>query len=401
MQYHVNEFAQVEPALRIPDLKQALYDADPIFLTTAVVSLHGEEHKEKRRVVQSLFTREFFRHYQNRVFPTALEETLAPVVKAGGGDMTEFAYRVLVNLVADVAGLDRDRTEEQTDRIQMIIGKLGKAPTMGQMLSGSREEALDEIREALEIFKVEFYAHSAARRRELIARKAEDPSVELPRDMLTYMLQAYDGRVEEDQLVRDTAFFILAGAFTTANALQNTLWEILTWCRKHPETRNELLNNPKLLQNFVWESLRLHPASPVARRKALCPVKLPDQTDVAEHDQVDINIAIANRDPSVFGPDAAEFNPYRELPRRVQLHGMSFGAGMHACVGRILAAGMPITAEGSGEEETEFGTIYMVAHALLREGVDFHPTKQPTIDESTTRKHFHTFPFIMGGKQAA
>ncbi|MGO4388695.1 cytochrome P450 [Microvirga sp. 2YAF29] len=401
MQHHVNEFAQVEPTLRITDLKQALYDADPIFLTTAVVSLHGDEHKEKRRVVQSLFTREFFRQYQNRVFPKTLEETLAPVVEAGGGDMTEFAYRVLVNLVADVAGLDRDRTEEQTDRIQMIIGKLGKAPTMGQMLSGSREEALNEIREALEIFKVEFYAHSAARRRELIARKAGDSSVELPRDMLTYMLQAYDGRVEEDQLVRDTAFFILAGAFTTANALQNTLWEILAWCRKHPETRNELLNSPELLQKFIWESLRLHPASPVARRKALCPVHLSDQTEVAEGDQVDINIAIANRDPSVFGADAAEFNPYRELPRRVQLHGMSFGAGMHACVGRILAAGMPITAEGSGEEETEFGTLYLVIHALLREGVDFHPADAPTIDESTTRKHFHTFPFTVRGNQAA
>ena len=401
MQHDVNEFAQVEPALRIPTLKQALYDADPIFLPTTVVALHGDEHKEKRRVVQSLFTREFFRQYQNRVFPKALEETLAPAVKAGGGDMTEFAYRVLINLVADVAGLDRDRTEEQTDRIQMIVGKLGKAPTMGQMLSGSRDEAIGEIREALEIFKAEFYGHSAARRRELIARRAEDASVELPRDMLTSMLQNYDGRVEEDQLVRDAAFFILAGAFTTANALQNTLWEILTWCRKHPETRAELLSNPQLLQKFIWESLRLHPASPVARRKALCPVQLPDQTEVAENDQVDINIAIANRDPSVFGTDAAEFNPFRELPRRVQLHGMSFGAGMHACVGRILAAGMPITDESSNEEETEFGTLYMVIHALLREGIDFHPTEKPTIDESTTRKHFHTFPFILKGKQAA
>lgn len=395
MQHHINEYAQVEPALRLPDLMQALYSADPIFLTTTVVSLHGDAHKEKRRVVQSLFTREFFRQYQNRVFPKALAETLEPAVAAGGGDMTKFAYRVLVNLVADAAGLDRDGSEEQTDRILTIIGKLGKAPTIGQMLSGSREDAIAEIREALEIFKVEFYRHSAARRRDLIATKAADPSVELPRDMLTYMLQAYDSDGDEDQLVRDTAFFILAGAFTQANAMQNTIWEILTWCRKHPETRAELLAQPALLQKFIWESLRLHPASPVARRKALCPMHLPNGSEAAENDIVDVNIDIANRDPSVFGADSNDFNPYRELPRRVQLHGMSFGAGAHACVGRILAAGMPITGDGPVEDETEYGTLYLVIHALLSEGIDFHPTQAPTIDESTTRKHFHTFPFIL------
>ncbi len=400
MQHHVNRFPEVEPALRLPDLKQALYDADPIFLPTTVVSLHGEAHKEKRRVVQSLFTREFFRQYQNRVFPQALAETLAPAVAAGGGDLSQFAYRVLVNLVADAAGLDRDRTEAQTDHIQMIIGKLGRAPTIGQMLAGSREAAVAEIREALEIFKADYYLHSAARRRTLIAAKAGDPSVELPRDMLTYMLAAFDGKEDEDQLVRDTAFFILAGAFTQANALQNTVWEILTWCRRHPETRAELLADPALLQKFIWESVRLHPASPVARRKALCPMHLPDETEVAEADIVDVNIATANRDPAVFGPDAAEFNPYRELPRRVQLYGMSFGAGMHSCVGRILAAGMPIAPGIAQEEESEHGTLHLVIHALLSNGIDFHPDKPPVIDESTTRKHFHTFPFILTGRPA-
>lgn len=399
MQHHVNKFEQVEPALRLPDLMQALYE-DPVFLPTTVVGLHGDEHKEKRRVVQSLFTREFFRQYQNRVFPQGLAETLAPAVAAGGGDMSIFAYRVLVNLVADVAGIDRDGSEAQTDRIQMIIGKLGKAPTIGQMLSGSREEAIAEIVAALEMFKVDYYHHSAARRRELIAHKQADATVELPRDMLTYMLLAFDGKLDDDQLVRDTAFFILAGAFTQANALQNTVWEILTWCRNKPETRQQLLENPELLQKFIWESLRLHPASPVARRKALCPMHLPDESEVAENDIVDVNIAIANRDPSVFGADADRFNPYRELPRRVQLYGMTFGAGMHSCVGRILAGGMP-AALGDDDGESEYGTLHMVMHALLMAGIDFDPEQAPTIDESTTRKHFHSFPFVLKDKVPA
>jgi len=398
MTHQINAYPQVEPTLRLPDLKQALYDGDPLFLPTTVVSLHGDEHKEKRRVVQSLFTREFFRNYQNHVFPEALEETLAPVLAEGRGDLSRFAYRVLANLVADAAGLDRDRTEVQTDRILMIIGKLGKAPTIGQMLSGSVEAARAEIREALAIFKDEFYAHSAARRRALLAAHAKDPSVELPRDMLLYMLRAYDGRIEEDQLVRDTAFFILAGAFTQANALQNTVWEILTWCEARPETRAELLADPALLQKFIWESLRLHPASPVARRKALCPMHLPDGTDVDTGQIVDVNMARANRDPEVFGADAATFNPYRELTGRVQLYGMTFGAGMHSCVGRILAAGMPIRPGVEGEDETEYGTLHAVIHALLENGIAFDPANPPKIDDSTERKHFESFPFLLPGK---
>ena len=398
MTHNLNVFSQLEPALRLPDLKQALYDADPIFLPTTVVSLHGEEHKEKRRVVQSLFTREFFRNYQNKVFPNALKETLEPVVAEGRGDLSKFAYRVLVNLVADASGLDRDGTQEQTDKILLIIGKLGRAPTMGQMIGGNREAAIAEIVDALRIFRESYYEHSAARRRALIARKATDPSVELPDDMLTRLLQAFDGRLEEDQLVRDTAFFILAGAFTMANGLQNTMWEVLTWCKRHPETRRKLIDDPGLMQKFVWEALRLHPASPVARRKALCPVHLPNGETAAEAEIVDINIAQGNRDPSVFGPDAAEYNPFRELPRKVQLHGMTFGAGMHACVGRILAAGIPYGAGMEVDEGTEYGTIHLVVHALLSAGADFDPENPPTIDESTTRKHFHSFPFVVTRK---
>ena len=128
---------------------------------------------------------------------------------------------------------------------------------------------------------------------------------------------------------------------------------------------------------------------------------LPDASAVETGDIVDVNIAVANRDPAVFGADADVFNPYRETPRRVQLYGMTFGAGMHACVGRILSAGMPISADGPNEEETEYGTLYMVVHALLSEGIDFHPDQPPTIDESTTRKHFHTFPFVLRGSSAA
>ena len=130
-EHFVTKYADAEATLRIPDLHQALYDADTLFLPTTVVCLHGKEHIEKKRLFMGVFNRTFFRHYQNHVFPAALKETLDPVIESGRGDMAKFAYRVLVNLVADSAGVDRAHTEQDTDRLLALIGKLGHAADHG------------------------------------------------------------------------------------------------------------------------------------------------------------------------------------------------------------------------------------------------------------------------------
>ena len=397
--HRITGYHQAEAGLRINDLHQALYDADPIFLPRTVVCLHGQEHLKKKRTVMSVFTRKFFRHYQNNVYPDGLKETLAPAVAAGGGDMVRFAYRVLVNLVSDTAGLDREHTAEETDRIQALIGKLGHAPTMGQMIGGDRAALLAEIESALAEFEHDFYAPSLARRTALIAQVAAGDldEAELPNDVITAMTRAYpDDALDHDERVKDAAFFILAGAFTTANVLMNTMHEILGWLETHPQDRRALVQDPALLQKFVMESIRLHPASPIARRRALSDLALPDGHQLAEGDFLAMDLMQANRDPAVYGPDAAVFNPHRTLPDRVPLHGLSFGGGMHSCLGRILAAGVPASGDGTQAQsgETEWGTIHMVCHALLALGIARDPARPSEIDESTTRKHFKSFPFV-------
>ena len=397
--HRMTRYHEAEAGLRINDLHQALYDADPIFLPRTVVCLHGQEHLKKKRTVMSVFTRKFFRQYQNNVYPAGLKETLAPAVEAGGGDMVRFAYRVLVNLVSDTAGLDREHSAEETDRIQALIGKLGHAPTLGQLIAGDRDALLAEIESALAEFERDFYAPSVARRKALIARveAGEMDAAELPNDVITAMLRAYsDEALDHDERVKDAAFFILAGAFTTANVLMNTVHEILGWLETHPEDRRALVEDPALLQKFVMESIRLHPASPIARRRALVDMTLPDGHQLREGEFLAMDLMQANRDPAVYGADAATFNPHRLLPDRVALHGLSFGGGMHSCLGRILAAGVPAAADGSPPPsgETEWGTIHMVCHELLALGIARDPARAAEIDESTTRKHFRTFPFV-------
>lgn len=397
--HRITGYRDSEAALKIRDLHQALYDADPIFLPRTVVCLHGDEHLKKKRTVMSVFTRRFFRHYQNEVYPDCLRETLEPAVAAGGGDMVRFAYRVLVNLVSDTAGLDRDHTPQETDRIQALIGKLGHAPTLGQLLEGDRDQLLAEIREALHEFESDYFAPSLARRKALLARveAGEMDEADLPADVITAMLRAYpEGTLDHDERVKDAAFFILAGAFTTANVLMNAVHEILGWLDDHPDDRAKLIDDPVLLQKFVYEAIRLHPASPIARRRALCPMDLPDDAHLDDGDFLAIDLMQANRQPEIFGEDAASFNPHRTLPKGVMLHGLSFGGGMHSCLGRMLAAGVPAAANGAQETdgETEWGTIHMVVRELLAHGIARDPGHPAQIDKSTTRKHFKTFPFV-------
>lgn len=398
MEHFITTYRDGEATLRIPDLHQALYDADTLFLPRTVVCLHGKEHVEKKRLFMGVFNRSFFRHYQNHVFPAALAETMQPVIESGKGDMTAFAYRVLVNLVADSAGIDRAHTEADTDRLLALIGKLGHAPTMGQLTNpADRDRLMAELEEALETFRIEFFEPSLARRRALVARfeAGELDEKDLPNDAITAQVRRYpdDSELSYDERVKDAAFFILAGAFTTANVLMNTVNEVLDWLDRHPEDRRRLVEDPVLMQKFIWESVRLHPASPITKRRALCPMHLPDGQDAAADDYVTVDLTKANRNPDLFGADAESFNPLRETERRVPLHGLSFGAGAHSCLGKMLAVGVQITDANKSDEETEFGTIFMVLKALLEHGIDRDPERSVEIDESTTRRHFRTLPF--------
>ncbi len=405
-EHFVTRYADAEATLRIPDLHQALYDADPIFLPRTVVCLHGKDHIQKKRLFMGVFNRSFFRHYQNHVFPAALKETLDPVIASGKGDMAKFAYRVLVNLVADSAGVDRAHTEKDTDRLLALIGKLGHAPTMGQLTDPSdRDRLLAELEEALEAFRIEFFEPSAARRRGLIAMvdAGEMDEKDLPNDAITAQLRQMptDDDLPYDERVKDGAFFILAGAFTTANVLMNTVNEVLDWVDEHPEDRQRLIDDPLLMQKFIWESVRLHPASPITKRRALCPMRLPDGHEAETDEFVTVDLTKANRNPDLFGEDAERFNPYRSLQGRTPLHGLSFGMGAHSCLGKMLAVGVQITEGNKDADETEFGTIHMVLEALLKHGIDRDPDRPIEIDESTTRRHFITLPFRLNPELAS
>ncbi|MFT7136123.1 MAG: cytochrome P450 [Akkermansiaceae bacterium] len=398
-EHYVTGYRDAEQTLRLPDLHQALYDADTVFLPKTVVCLHGAEHTKKKRIFSSVFNRRFYKHYQNHVFPKAVKETIDPAIAAGGGDMAQFAYRVLINLTADSAGIDRRHTEKDTDRLLALLGKLGHAPTMGQLTDPSdRNRLLTELKEALDAFRDEFFEPSLAKRKAIMARfdAGEIEKSDLPQDAITAQLLSdpTDEDLPYDERMKDAAFFILAGAFTTANVLMNQVNNVLDWFEDHPEDRQNLMDDPILMQKFIWENTRLHPASPITKRRALCPMRLPDGHDANTDEFVTVDLTKTNRHTDLFGEDAEAFNPHRTPGDNLPLHGLSFGGGAHVCLGKLLAVGVRITDDNKDAEETEVGTIALVLKDLLRHGIARDPSRAAEIDESTARRHFKTLPFV-------
>jgi len=393
----IDRYKEAEETLRRSDLRQALYDEGAILMKKVLVNLHGDEHLARKRVVTKILRPAFFLHYEKNVFGPTLEQTLAPYVAQGRADMVEFGYRVMVNLTADFAGIDRpERSTEETDTIVMLLRTFGKAATLGQAL-GDRALIRADIQRGLDAFDAQFFTPSLRRRESLLAAHAcgQIPETELPRDMLVAMLQGNEElHASHDVLMKEMAFYLMAGAHTSIHSMTHAVHEFLNWVKAHPEDRERADSDPFFLQRCVYESVRLHPSSPTARRRPTASTELPGGGLVGEGDEIVIDLHAANRDTQVFGADAATFNPHRTAGRLTNLSGLSFGIGMHACIGRNLAVGTEPRPE-TRPAEHHYGTIPLVLRALVDHHVRADPDDAARADSATVRKTWAYYPILL------
>lgn len=397
----VSKYKEADEFLRNATLKQGLYDEGAILMKDVLVNLFGEEHAARRHLAQKLFRREYFRNYERKIFPQTIQETLVPFVKAGGGDLADFGYHVLMNLTADASGIDRPlRTREETATMLRMIKTFSKAATLGQLTAvdmGDKDAIRKEIIGTLEEFDQVFYGPSERRRRALLDRvdRGEMPESELPRDLLTILLRNEDNiELPRDKMLKETAYFLFVGALSTTHALTHAMHHIFTWRAEHPEDDALLMKEAWFLQRCVWESLRLHPPTPELNRKLTCPLRIKSRPETFEGGDLVVDMFKVNQDPLMFGTETEAFNPHRANPPQGWLYGITFGLGTHACLGRILVAGTPIQ-PGSDLKDAEYGNMYLIARALLDRGARPDPANPPTMDTSNTRRNWLDYPFLL------
>jgi cytochrome P450 len=146
-------------------------------------------------------------------------------------------------------------------------------------------------------------------------------------DMISDLVRAgAAGEVGGGELIAHLSLLLVAGFETTTNLLGNGLAALLA----HPAQRERLRALPALAPSYVEEMLRFDPPVQVTFRTAARHTELGECT-LEAGTEVMVLLAAANRDPDYF-PHPDRFDPDR--PARQPL---SFGAGVHYCLGAPLA----------------------------------------------------------------
>jgi cytochrome P450 len=394
----LSTFADAKDAYRSKDLRQSLYDEGEIVMADVLVNLHGDEHRSRRRVENRMFRREVFERYERELFPAVTERTLAPYIAAGRVDLVHLGHELMLNLAALTAGIDRpEGTAEETGRLYAYMMLFVEGATLAHSTK-DKDAQRRVIAQALDDWDVEFLAPSIARRRDLLDREAAGEQVDVPRDVLTTLLRHGDELTLAPEVVRrEVAFFLLAGAHTSATAFVRSIDHILGWVDEHPEDAAAAAGDPLFIQRCIHETVRLNPSSPTGRRRALAPVSLRSGIEIAEGATVVIDLQTVNRDTGLFGDDAADFNPRRVLPPGVAPFGLSFAAGMHVCIGQDLAAGV-VQRPDTDPESHLFGLVTGAVQHMFAAGVRRDPDHAPERDAATARPYWGTYPVLLGGR---
>lgn len=393
-------YADVREAFRRHDLEQALYDAGGVVMADSLLVLHGADHRRRRRVENRLFRRGTFRYWEKAFLRDVVRDTLAPFVAAGRADLLELGYRTIMNLTAMVAGLDQPTgSVAETDALYRFAKKFSEGATLVHS-TRDPEQVRAEVQAALEEFDALFLQPSIERRRRLLEQlgAGEIAEDDLPRDVLTALLRNWDELgIDRDVLRRECAFYLQAGSHSTADAFTHAADDFFAWTRRDPRAAEKARQEPAVLQRCVYETLRLHPASPVAQRRALAPISLRGGVEIPDGAFVVLDLAAANRDPRVFDhPDV--YDPLREVPAEVPRWGHAFGGGMHACIGTELAGGVPAPDDPTPDQAHEqvLGTVTLMLEALLTAGARPDPNAAPQRDPHSARDHFASYPVVFG-----
>lgn len=389
----LSRYGDVREALRRHDLEQALYDAGGAVMAGSLITLHGEAHKRRRRVENRLFRRGTFRWWELSLVPGTIEASYAPALAAGRTDLVHLGRRTIMYLTALVAGIDPPQDEHDADLLEHLAHVFSAGATAVHSTRDPAELAA-EVTQAVRTFEEQFLGPSRARRERLLAEHAAGALAEedLPRDVLTAVLRhRAELGLGDDEIRREVAFYLQAGSHSTANLFTHAAHRIFTE-RADPAFAARLRDR-RFVQRCVLETLRLNPASPVARRRALADVTLRSGIAIPAGALVELDLRAANTDPEVFGPDGASFDPDRALPEGVSPWGHSFGGGMHACIGMELDGGVHATADDG--HEPVYGTVTLMLDALLRAGARPDRADPPVADTASSRPNFARYPVVL------
>ncbi|WP_214103111.1 cytochrome P450 [Acrocarpospora catenulata] len=278
------------------------------------IGMDPPEHTVQRRMLLSSFTVKKAQALRPRI--QALVDNLIDTIEAKGpvADLVpEFALPVPSIVICELLGVpyaDHTFFEQQSRRV--VTG------------STSLEESADA------------FAQLSAYLDGLIGRKQQDPGDGLLDTLIAEQVET--GVLTRRELVDIALLLLVAGHETTASAIALGVLTLL----EHPDQLAALRADASLLPTAVEELLRFMAIADGIARFATADAELAGQR-IRAGDGIVVVISTANRDDAAF-PGPADF----EIERGARNH-VSFGHGVHQCIGQNLAR---------AEMEIALGTLF-------------------------------------------
>jgi cytochrome P450 len=385
--------------------QQALHQSTADWPVTAqtVSSLHGETHFARRRTENPLFRQQRLREWELlRLDPTLTDHLHAIATTQRredglvSGDLLRIVRRSNLAVTAALVGIDGVLDDRTLDRFTEWAIAFSPAAALW-FKQGSTKEITEIALGAKELFRIEMFEPAWQRRRALAedVRQGGTREDDLPDDLL--MRLAVDMPDLEDELVlQEAVMFVIAATDTTTMGVATGLQHLLAWLEDHPDDR-EHVGDLQFLQAVAFEAVRLHPPA-FALRKALEDDVLGSGIEVRAGDLIVIDTQAVNQDQEIFGADAAEFNPHREIPKGlrsygVRPYGVGFGAGAHICIGRPMAVSQSsLSTEATPADAV--GTVVRVLLRLLEAGATLDPDDPPVFRTGWLRERYDRFPVL-------
>jgi cytochrome P450 len=287
-----------DPGLRNAQLEEynknlTMLDVDP------------PDHTRLRSLVSRAFTAPSVAGIRGRIVEVV--DSLMDEFDGSSADLVaDFGMMVPTLVICEMLGVPAEDRSEFID--------IGDAMARTVDLDVPFEERLDVLQHQNDYFL------------RLIERRRRNPGD----DLITRLIEAADdGRLGTDtELVANTGLLLVAGFETTTNLITNAVYQLL----RHPEQLEVLRNDPSVIATTIEEALRFDPPVQLSGRPRTVRGDLQiGGITLRPGDTTVIVIAAANRDPAEF-PDPERFDVRRSPNRH-----LTFGMGIHLCVGAALA----------------------------------------------------------------
>src|SRR5829696_4018375 len=285
---------------------------EPVFRSMSHWMLQQDppDHTRLRGLVVKAFTARRVEDMRPRI-QQIVDETLDRIIPQGKMDLiADFAYRLPVTVICEMLGIPKDHREV--------------------FYTGSRDggRLLDPVPLSPEEIKQGNTSNAMAAMyfQQMFDLRRKTPGD----DLITQLVQAEEdgSKLSNEELTANIILLFGAGHETTVNLIGNGLLAL----HRNPEQLALLKGKPELMQNAIEEFLRYDSSVQTTGRVALEDIGEIGGKDIKAGDSVLCLLGSANHDPAVY-PD----HPERLDITRPNVRPLSFGGGIHFCLGAQLA----------------------------------------------------------------